>query len=228
MTEWHRELRLAEKRVNFAAIDAALTQGVEKLKAAGAPATRAIALAVKDGKSTKRLQKRLAAALAPVLVSLRKFGAEQVYREAKQARHGEPPALPEGGTDIVAAAMAEKIAGRIQYSFDNFDEELDPEAVDAALADAADSALGIVARYSVTTPLNEGRDQAATALADQISSAQYSALLDAATCDACDAKDGEEYEIGTSEYDDAEVPNPDCAGGSNCRCVLVYVFADEG
>lgn len=224
--EWHRPLRLAEKHVDFSAIDDALTKGVQELRDVGAEPVQAIAAAVRNGRGTKRLEARLASALQPVLRSLQEFGADQVFREydrVRGRRHAEgPPALPSGGLGAIAAAMAEKITGRIRYWFEHFDGE--PTADDWLTAQ--DSALGVVARYSVTTPLNEGRDQAASELKDEIAYAERSALLDKETCDPCSSLDGEQYELDSAEYDDNEPPSH-CDGGDNCRCVYVYVFADE-
>jgi phage gp29-like protein len=59
---------------------------------------------------------------------------------------------------------------------------------------------------------------------DEISEVYYSALLDLNTCEACAAADGTS---GATPDDIADVPNPDCDGGDKCRCVHVYVFADE-
>jgi len=48
----------------------------------------------------------------------------------------------------------------------------------------------------------------------------YSALLDGATCAACEPMDGEV----TTDLTLAEgwTPNPDCEGGDRCRCLTVY------
>jgi hypothetical protein len=60
--------------------------------------------------------------------------------------------------------------------------------------------------------------------ADEIGEVQYSALLDVNTFESCAAADGE---TGATPDDIQAVPNPDCDGGDKCRCVRVYVFADE-
>jgi hypothetical protein len=61
--------------------------------------------------------------------------------------------------------------------------------------------------------------------ADEIKEVIYSALLDINTCEECAGADGES---GETPDDIPDVPNPDCEGGDKCRCVHVYVFADEG
>ena len=37
-------------------------------------------------------------------------------------------------------------------------------------------------------------------------------------CDPCGAADGEEFEVGTDDYDSHMPPYQDCDGGDNCRC----------
>jgi hypothetical protein len=61
-------------------------------------------------------------------------------------------------------------------------------------------------------------------LKDEIREVQYSAMLDGDTCDACTAADGE---TGATPGDVTPAPNPDCTAGGGCRCVHVFVFADE-
>jgi len=69
-------------------------------------------------------------------------------------------------------------------------------------------------------PGSEGYDE----LKGEIREAQYSAILDADTCDACRAADGE---AGTAPDSITAVPNPQCTAREGCRCVHVFVFADE-
>jgi len=69
-----------------------------------------------------------------------------------------------------------------------------------------------------------GRQDGYDKYADEISSVQYSALLDANTCDQCSDADGQS---GDTPDDIPDVPNPDCDGGDKCRCVHVFVFGDE-
>jgi hypothetical protein len=224
---WKRELRESEKVVNFSAIDNALTEGLSRLKAAGKEPTRALSLAILARKKTKRLETKLAAALQPVLNSLHRFGARQVLKEYARARGRRlaegPPELPNIPHSSLAPDLAKRISGRITF----FMEHFDGIPAEEEILSAAETALNIVARYSVTTPLNEGRSETAKELQDEIRYAERSSLLDSATCNECETLDGEQYELGSADYDENEPPSQ-CAGGDNCRCVYVYVFEDEG
>ncbi len=71
----------------------------------------------------------------------------------------------------------------------------------------------------------DGRQDGYEAYAEEIGEVLYSALLDPNTCDQCSSADGES---GATPDDITAVPNPDCDGGDKCRCVHVFVFADEG
>lgn len=223
---WHRELRNSERQVDFAAIDDALTQGVARLKAAGRSEAIALGRALVAKKGTKRLERALGAALHPVLLGLRRMGAEQVKREHGKARgktHADPPTLPDVGPDELGATLARRTLARIDYWMNHYEGEIGDEAV----ASAAETALGVVARYAVTTPFNEGRSEAALAYKDEIDHAERSALLDNHTCDDCEALDGTEYEMDSADYDDNEPPSH-CDGNDLCRCVYVYVWKTEG
>ncbi len=70
----------------------------------------------------------------------------------------------------------------------------------------------------------QGRQDGFAAHRSEISRFIYSAMLDMNTCGECakaDGKEGQESEL-------PEVPNPDCEGGAQCRCMWVAVFKDEG
>jgi hypothetical protein len=93
-------------------------------------------------------------------------------------------------------------------------ENLDDEAESGARRDAAaeiHEAFGI------------GRAYAATEFSGHIEFAEYSAILDANTCDPCQELDGEEFEVDSEEYFDALPPYKDCDGRDNCRCVMIFV-----
>lgn len=226
--KWHRELRPAERRVDFAAIDDALTQGVAKLKTAGAEPTATLAKQLAAHKGTKQAQRKLASALKPVLLDLQQFGYDQVKREYARAKGKKlddngPPELPDVAVGALGTALAAKVAERLQYWLDNYEGEPTEEEIAAA----GDSALAFVARLAATTPLNDGRSEAANELKTDIEYAERSALLDERTCDSCEALDGSQYQVDTAEYDDNEPPSM-CAGGDMCRCVYVFVWSGTG
>jgi hypothetical protein len=60
---------------------------------------------------------------------------------------------------------------------------------------------------------------------------ELTAILDAATCDPCRELDGTRADFNSPEHDALVPPVRDCAGGDNCRCLLVFIPApdsDEG
>jgi hypothetical protein len=65
--------------------------------------------------------------------------------------------------------------------------------------------------------------------ADLFSGWQYTAVMDGATCDECEAHDGEEYATLAEMYDVLPDfgPNPSCYGEGRCRCRGVPLGASE-
>lgn len=97
-------------------------------------------------------------------------------------------------------------------------DDLEQGIVDS-LSDEVESGAARDAGAEVNEAMGLGRANAARSLSDAIKTITYSAVLDANTCDSCDALDGEEWD----SIDDAvEPPNPDCDGRDSCRCVLLF------
>jgi hypothetical protein len=71
--------------------------------------------------------------------------------------------------------------------------------------------------------LSQGRDAEIEEKADSIEYLVYSAVLDNNTCQPCGDADG----MGGQLDEIPAVPNPDCAGGAQCRCVHIPVVATE-
>jgi len=102
-----------------------------------------------------------------------------------------------------------------------------PDLKQAVLDGFDDRALERGVAREANQEINEafalGRSTEASALADLVDTVQYSAIMDANTCEPCSDRDGEEYDYGSDEMIDAEPPNKDCLGGDQCRCVLLYL-----
>ena len=236
---WSRELRDVERLVNFAEIEDTLDDAVNDMVAAGSAAAHRVAERIAEGgKVTTALRDELADAFSGTLSALYARGATQVRQEFTQQTGGrrdnavsEPPAPPGGDLDnprglrAMSINLAERLIARITTFFDRHKDDVDFDA-SVEMRDASDSALYSVANYSVAVPLNQGRSAAAKELSAQIKYAERSALLDGETCGPCADRDGKHYNIDTAEYDENEPP-AGCKGGGNCRCVYVYVFADE-
>jgi hypothetical protein len=49
--------------------------------------------------------------------------------------------------------------------------------------------------------------------------------MDGPTCQNCANLDGEEFIVGSPEYEDALPPYVNCDGRDSCRCVMLYIGA---
>lgn len=97
-------------------------------------------------------------------------------------------------------------------------------SIEEELDGQSDKWMDGVASKGTNEAFAEGRADGYEEHKDEIQAVIYSALLDLNTCEACAAADGLE---GATPEDVPDVPNPDCDGGDKCRCVHVFVFADE-
>lgn len=80
----------------------------------------------------------------------------------------------------------------------------------------------------MTRAFNMGREEFADEYADQIDSAEISAVLDENTCDYCDSMDGTELELGSDNEEALTPPLRQCEGRGKCRCLKVFNFKNPG
>lgn len=85
--------------------------------------------------------------------------------------------------------------------------------------------LHVEAMTNAQSSINDGRWDAA-AQNPAIVGAYYTSVLDENTCDECEASDTGEM-ISLDAASDLGPPNPECAGGDRCRCMLVFVTSDD-
>lgn len=100
------------------------------------------------------------------------------------------------------------LQGRLSDEF----EDSSTAYLDSTAAGANHAVMGI------------GRSTAAEDLSDAIGNVYYSCVLDENSCSPCEEADGE---TGATDADITPAPNPDCDGGTRCRCIHLYVLADE-
>lgn len=185
------------------------------------------------------------------LVRVRKEGARQVRAELARARPTRKMSAAADGderedttpeptdteeNDKVAIAQRKALVRRMT---NRLRSELETEALEALRTD--DEADEVVLRtvrnqletgafqadagICTTRIFNLGRDEAARLMgATQV---EYSAALDSATCEPCQAEDGKQADVGSSEHDALLPPNRDCSGSGKCRCILLYVPGDR-
>lgn len=79
----------------------------------------------------------------------------------------------------------------------------------------------------VTKIFNVGRDEAAR-LVGGVDQVELTAILDSATCGPCRALDGTRADFNSPQHDALVPPVRDCAGGDNCRCLLVFIPSKDG
>jgi len=89
------------------------------------------------------------------------------------------------------------------------------EKLSETLLAQAEKYIDKMAGSVVNAAINTGRDDEIKANIDQISETEYSAILDKNTCGPCEEADGM---TAADPEDLPAAPNPDCAGGENCRC----------
>jgi urease gamma subunit len=201
---------------------------------------------------------KLTAEVRAVLEDFYAAGREQVAGELDRQRRGEPvaeeavdarqsgetittaekprkkvPALPDAddaigdeaemiarsiatGTQAGAALSASRVSSGVP---------LDPAAIIESITRSSDeSALRFGATVSDVMQL--GRAAEAQAQATDVEDGVYSAILDGAACDDCAGMDGEITEDLALAA--GWTPNPDCAGGDRCRCLVFYELRQEG
>lgn len=247
-----RPLRASERNTDFKKLDEYFTASREAFATQVRPvvaamlgvAGPAVAAAMADGRvlpaeiaAVPLDTRRLKATVAKYIASVREFAhgtvrTEMPHRLLAAAGDGDDRDVTAETDDVLEAqttALVRRMEARARA-------ELEREAIDAlrtgegaqtvverALMRQLDSpAFKGDAGYITTKAFNVSRDEAAQ-LIGGIASVEYSAILDTATCDPCRAMDGRSASFGSADHDAMLPPNRDCAGGDNCRCLLVMV-----
>lgn len=97
------------------------------------------------------------------------------------------------------------------------------QTVTTALDEGSTAYVTRAAAGATNWALGQGRDAEIEERSDEIEYLVYSAVLDASTCNPCGEADGMGGQLGEIP----DVPNPDCDGGTNCRCLHIPVVAQE-
>lgn len=131
-----------------------------------------------------------------------------------------------------------KARTRAEHSADNVVHEInkrlrqgvttglkDPRELQAAAEKAATGQMHVEAMENAQAQVNDGRADAAMEDPATIG-AYYTSVLDGNTCDECAASDDDRL-LTPDEALLLGPPNPECAGGDKCRCILVWVLSDD-
>ena len=173
------------------------------------------------------------------LADVARYGRMTVRREvaSQRARHAptlaaRPPRDPEKLDAWLrkrAAIATRALLSRLVDVAERAATRTRPvESVRTLLRDRADRGLRSEAVATVATAFNAGRRAEAETIAkEEKLTAVYSSVLDSATCDPCHALDGNEYEVGSDEYERDYPPLFECRGGDACRCMMVIVLPGE-
>ena len=93
------------------------------------------------------------------------------------------------------------------------------ETVAAAVTELSPGKDLVQAQRDTNTIFGLGRMQEARA--QEAETGIRSAMLESSTCDVCLSKDGATFEI--AELDEYATPDPDCFGGDQCNCIVIFV-----
>ena len=102
---------------------------------------------------------------------------------------------------------------------------LKPDALQTAAEQAATGQLHLEALTNAAASINDGRNDAGSSAPDVVG-AIYTSVMDERACDPCIAADTGAV-LPPDEALALGPPNPDCAGGDRCRCMLVWVLSDD-
>jgi len=186
----------------------------------------------------------MASRMMTVLTDMFKYGRLQVKKELQTQKHIELAEAP-GPLDPADAELAlEFIKARTKASSTVMANKLrqsaifqglkqikqgaaDKEALALALKSLSDRELVSSAQFSINEAFNFGRGVEADTAKDEIDRVQYSALMDPATCEKCAPLDGQEWPYDDPRTAKYQSGNPDCLGGTKCRCVEVFISKAE-
>lgn len=191
------------------------------------------------------LDEALAAQVRTHLERVYGYGRQMVGHEMAAQRAGKAPAKPQ--TEVVKAsavmlAAADQLSLLADTTVSQLQNQLTARAAAAALAaqrkgqpvqpqqvvddvdGQPDGWIDRGAAEATNSAISSGRQDEFQQHRDEIDRFVYSAMLDANTCGPCSDADGKEG----SEDEIPAVPNPECEGGDQCRCMWVAVFKDEG
>jgi len=130
----------------------------------------------------------------------------------------------------ISDSVISKVINEIQARAVNIFTALKILGLDAAgffdelkkrLAGESSAFVTQLAKNSANAAIMKGRSDEIKDQSENWDRIQYSAILDNNTCEYCEDADGTE---SADENDLPDVPNPECLGGSSCRCFHVVIL----
>ena len=169
-------------------------------------------------------------AVIAILAAIFLRGARLIVEELRNQGGGEgdPTARPDSRqTSMLAGALISKVANDVQargtgaaVSAALLGQDV-RATVQRSLDEGSTAYVTRAASEATNRALSDGRDAEIARRSDEIEYLVYSAVLDNATCQPCGESDGLGGQLGSIP----DVPNPDCDGGANCRCLHIPVAA---
>lgn len=171
-------------------------------------------------------------AVIAILTAIFLRGARLIVEELRNQGRGEgdPTARPDSRqTSMIAGALISKVANDVQargtgaaVSAALLGQDV-RTSVQRSLDEGSTAYVTRAASEATNRALSDGRDAEIERRSDEIEYLVYSAVLDNATCQPCGESDGMGGQLGEIP----DVPNPECDGGANCRCLHIPVVAQE-
>lgn len=226
-----RKLRASETIIDVLKLDAALNDAKDELEEAirdeAVRATAAwangtvpmVKLRVTEAMLAP-LDELAAVGRAEALEELHRLGYTDAVAPGEQRKFAADPLPPED----------RDLADYLTRNLPIIGLRIEDDLVVADLADLSRTALAEellkipgardIASRIVSTALAEGLTLTFDANEDLVAGWEYTAVMDAATCDVCESHDGKRYETLAELYEDLPNfgPNPLCHGGGRCRC----------
>lgn len=221
-----RKLTAGERHVQVEQIDELLNGAKDRLERLIRREQARLASLVAAGHTG---QIRPTGAMVAILAELRRDGRAHASNELHSMGH------PSGAAARAMSASEDELEARLRARLGDLTVKVQREAVELDLStlavDAIEKALlAVLGARSIAADLVApafDRGLADTFEQHPELQFQYSAVLDAGTCDPCATLDGEVYDSWDAIQDVLPDggPNPDCAGGDRCRCRPVPVPA---
>jgi hypothetical protein len=168
----------------------------------------------------------------------RRQQGERVMKEAKKPGKGKgkitrksPPIdeVIENRADMVVAAEAAGMKEAAMRKVIPLLKSTELPSVNSIVYDhlleLSTKGLRSLCTAAITEGINEGRADYAAEMAPEYASSVRSGLLDNNICNECADQDGEEFTV--EEGVEVTLPDPNCAGGDACRCLMVFISREE-
>jgi hypothetical protein len=231
-----RRLSQAERAVDVLLLHGALERAKNELDAAIHDEMLAATLAwERSARATPHPQLELTDAIRAPLEELHALGRDEALNELERAGYGfdertermlaAPDPLRGGGFESLQNTVRRGLLGiglRVADDLVAADLSSASSAMIAQALLAVPGARDLASRV-VSTALYSGMGATFEENEELVDGWEYSAVLDAATCDQCGPLDGTTYESWDAIQDVLPNggPNPECLGGGRCRCRAV-------